>query len=320
MRFAKMHGAGNDYIFIDARGEDRDWPALAVAMSDRHFGVGSDGLILALPSDRAHLRMRMFNADGSESEMCGNGIRCLAAFAMSRGIVPVDTSPVVTQTLAGDLKVTPTWDGSKVVRATVEMGEPSFSVQEIPVDAPGYEMLMDYPLMVDGQTFNISCVSMGNPHAVAWVEAPVDEVPLDRIGPLMENHTMFPERVNFEIANVIDSGRVKARVWERGSGLTMACGTGACAVAAVGRLQRLTGDEVTVSLPGGDLMVRWPGPGRGDVILEGPVEEVFEGEWPRLTGRTPIGALSSGRRARPQSCPPALDCRSGQMLGYVSAS
>jgi len=273
-----MHGAGNDYIYIDGRGQERDWPSLSVAMSDRHLGVGSDGIILALPSERAHLRMKMFNADGSEGEMCGNGIRCLVAYALTRGLVPAQTSPVVVETLAGDLQVIPMWDGERVSRATVRMGEPSVAVDDIPVDAPGIERLMDYPLQVDGRTFAISCVSMGNPHAVAFLDEPVDEVPLHELGPLVEHHPMFPKRMNFEIANVIDSGNVKARVWERGSGLTMACGSGASAIAVVGRLQGLTGSEVNVSLPGGDLVVRWPG--HGEVILEGPVQEVFEGEWP----------------------------------------
>ncbi len=273
-----MHGAGNDYVYVDARARQRDWPRLAVAMSDRHFGVGSDGVILALPSDRAHLRMRMFNADGSESEMCGNGLRCLVAFALTHGIVPADASPVVVETLAGRRQVTPTWDGGRVVRGTVNMGEPSVAVEDIPVDAPGRSTLMDYPLSIEGETFEINCVSMGNPHAVAFLDTPVDEVALDRFGPLVESHPIFPKRVNFETVNVIDANHIKARVWERGSGLTLACGTGACAIAVAGRLKRLTGSEVTVSLPGGDLLVRWPG--HGEVILAGPVAEVFEGEWP----------------------------------------
>ena len=275
-----MHGAGNDYVYIDARGHDRDWSRLSVAMSDRHLGVGSDGIILALESDRAHLRMRMFNADGSEAEMSGNGIRCLVAFALIRGIVPAETSPVVVETLAGDRPVDPIWEGDAVTRATVGMGDPSLAVEDIPVDAPGHEMLMDYPLEVDGHTFEISCVSMGNPHAVAFLDTPVDDVPLHQLGPLVESHPMFPKRVNFEIANVIGTGRVKARVWERGSGETMASGTGASAIAVIGRLKRLTGNEVTVELPGGELVVRWPGLAQGEVILEGPIQEVFVGEWP----------------------------------------
>jgi diaminopimelate epimerase len=273
-----MHGAGNDYVYIDAGKAEKDWPALSVAMSDRHKGVGSDGLILALPSERADLRMRMFNADGSEAEMCGNGVRCLVAFALERGLVPPEVSPVVVETRAGDLDVRPFLDNGEVGRATVDMGEPKLAVDDIPAIAPGHDTLMDYPLGVDGQAFQISCVSMGNPHAVAFLDIPVDEVRLHEIGPQVENLPMFPQRVNFEIVNVIDSGHVKARVWERGSGLTMACGTGACAIAVVGRLKHVLGDEVGVSLPGGDLLIRWPG--NGHVTLEGPIQKVFEGEWP----------------------------------------
>ena len=278
MRFTKMHGAGNDYVYVDAREQDRDWPALSVAMSDRHFGVGSDGLILARDSERADMRMTMFNADGSEGEMCGNGIRCLVAFALKRGIVPMDRSTVIVETLRGDLPVTPFWSDGVVTRATVGMGEPIWKAGEIPVELPGYETVSDYPLEVDGHRFEISCVSMGNPHAVAFLETPVDDVPLERVGPLVEHHPMFPKRVNFEIANILDSGHVKARVWERGSGQTMACGTGACAVAAVGRRKGSVTEEAKISLPGGDLIVRWPG--QGQLILEGPVQEIFEGEWP----------------------------------------
>ena len=278
MRFTKMHGAGNDYIYIDAGDLERDWPAMSVAMSDRHRGVGSDGIILALPSDRAHLRMRMFNADGSEGEMCGNGIRCLVAFALSQGLVSRGTSPVVVETIPGDLAVVPEWRDGKVVGATVGMGPPKLRAAKVPVVAPGHETLMDYPLEVDGHTFEISCVSMGNPHAVAFIDAPVDEVPLHEIGPLVERHEMFPQRVNFEIANLVDSRHVRARVWERGTGLTEACGSGACAIGVVGRLKELTGDDISVSLPGGELGVRWPG--AGEVVLVGPVQEVFEGEWP----------------------------------------
>ena len=278
MKFTKMHGAGNDYIYIDARDEERDWPQLAVAMSDRHLGVGSDGIILALHSDKALMRMRMFNADGSEGEMCGNGIRCLVRYGIERGIVPRDASPVSVETMAGVLQVTPIWDGSEMVRATVGMGEPKLHPDDIPVRAPGSEAVIDHPLQVDGYQFTISCVSMGNPHAVAFVDEPVDKVPLHEAGPLVEHHSMFPARVNFEIVNVMSPAHLKARVWERGSGLTMACGTGACAVAVAARLHGHIGDQVTIALPGGELSVTWPG--HGEVLLEGPVEEVFKGDWP----------------------------------------
>ena len=278
MKFTKMHGAGNDYVYIDARVEDRDWPVLSVAMSDRHTGVGSDGIILAGESDRADIKMTMFNADGSEGEMCGNGIRCLVLFAMERGIVPAGVSTVSVDTLAGVKQVTPLWEDGKMARAKVGMGEPLLRAEDIPVIAPGHEVVVDHPLQVDGRTFSISCVSMGNPHAVAFVDEPVAEVPLHELGPMVEHHAMFPRRVNFEIVNVVDRRRLEARVWERGSGLTMACGSGASALAVVARLHDYIDDEVVVGLPGGELIVRWDG--HGPVELEGPIEEVFSGEWP----------------------------------------
>ena len=278
MKFTKMHGAGNDYVYIDARVEDRDWPVLSVAMSDRHTGVGSDGIILAGESDRADIKMRMFNADGSEGEMCGNGIRCLVRFAMERGIVPAGVSTISVDTLAGVKQVTPLWEDGKMARAKVGMGEPLLRAEDIPVIAPGHEVVVDHPLQVDGRTFSISCVSMGNPHAVAFVDEPVAEVPLHELGPMVEHHAMFPRRVNFEIVNVVDRRRLEARVWERGSGLTMACGSGASALAVVARLHDYIDDEVVVGLPGGELIVRWDG--HGPVELEGPIEEVFSGEWP----------------------------------------
>ena len=279
MRFTKMHGAGNDYIYVDARGGmENDWPALSATMSDRHLGVGADGLILLLPSDRADIRMRMFNADGSEGKMCGNGIRCLVGFALDRGAVPSGETTVSVETLAGVKDVTPIMDNGRMVRASVRMGEPGFLPDEIPVVAPGRDRVLDYPLRVDGHEFEISCVSMGNPHAVAFVDRPVDEVPLHEVGPLVEHHAMFPERVNFEIVNVADSDHLRLRVWERGSGLTMACGTGACAAVVAAHLHGYVSNNVAVDLPGGRLNVLWPG--EGQVVLEGPVAKVFEGEWP----------------------------------------
>ena len=278
MKFTKMHGAGNDYVYVDARDIERDWPALSVAMSDRHLGVGSDGLILLMPSDTADFRMRMFNADGSEGEMCGNGIRCLVGFALDRGAVPYGAASVLVETLDGVKEVTPIMDGPRMDRASVRMGEPRFRPDEIPVVAPGLDRVVDYPLDVDGHRFNISCVSMGNPHAVAFVDQPVDDVPLHEVGPMVERHEMFPQRVNFEIVNLAGSGRLKARVWERGSGLTLACGTGACAAAVAAHQHGYVGEDVAVDLPGGRLNVRWSG--EGQVVLEGPVASVFEGDWP----------------------------------------
>ncbi len=279
MKFTKMHGAGNDYVYIDARNQQYDWPALSIAMSDRHLGIGSDGLILALPSEKADLRMRMFNADGSEGEMCGNGIRCLVSFAFDNGIVSAEKSPVRVETMAGVLDVTPLRDDAQHMSgARVLMGEPRLSPPEIPVAIEGMDVVIDQPLEVAGHEFRMTCVSMGNPHAVVFMDEPVDEFPLTEIGPQVEHHPLFPARVNFEIVNVLDGGKtLKTRVWERGSGITMACGTGACAVQVAARLNGLAGDRATIALPGGDLTVEWPG--EGEVIMEGPVATVFDGEW-----------------------------------------
>ena len=189
--FTKMHGAGNDYVYIDARGRERDWPALAIAMSDRHTGVGSDGIILMADSDRADLRMRMYNADGSQGEMCGNGIRCLVKFALDRRVVPCDVSPVAVETLAGVRQVTPVWEDGRMVGASVTMGEPRLRPQDVPVAAPGSGPVMDHPLRVNGYDLSISCVSMGNPHAVAFLREPVDEFPLHEVGPVVERHQLF---------------------------------------------------------------------------------------------------------------------------------
>ena len=213
MRFTKMHGAGNDYVYIDARGQKRDWPSLSVAMSDRHLGIGSDGIILILASVKADLRMQMFNADGSEGEMCGNGIRCFVRYALDNGIVASSKSPVSVETLAGVLQVTPVWKGGEMVRALVGMGEAILRPEDIPVNLPSQEVIIDYPLRVNGHSFDITCVSMGNPHAIAFIDEPVDDVRLNEIGPLVEHHPMFPQRVNFEIVNIIDRTRLRTRVW-----------------------------------------------------------------------------------------------------------
>ena len=276
--FTKMHGAGNDYIYIDGRGLTLNWPKIAVSMSDRHFGVGSDGLILALGSDRADLRMEMFNSDGSVGRMCGNGIRCLVAFGIDIGMVPPGRCPVEVETASGVLSVTPIWRDGHISMARVDMEEPRFGAADVPFNVPGESTLTDYPFFVDGSKFAINGVSMGNPHAVAVLDEPVGNVKLSRLGPLLERDGRFPEGVNFEIVNVLSRNLIKVRVWERGSGQTMACGTGACAAAVVARRKRLIDDAVTVSLPGGDLGIEWSG--TGSVVMVGPIERVFEGSWP----------------------------------------
>ena len=282
MNFTKMQGAGNDYIFIDARNRDDDWPALSRAMSDRHFGVGGDGIILIMDSDRADLRMRMFNADGSEGEMCGNGIRCFAKYVIEREIVARPAEGLTVDTLAGVRTVYPVYDGGTVTGARVSMGCPKLNPAEVPVNldpamasSPG--PVLKYPIRPGDFRLFLSFVSMGNPHAVTYIDQPVGEFPLHNIGPLVEGHPIFPRRVNFEIVNQIDARHLEARVWERGSGETMACGTGACAIAVASRLQGLIEDRVDIKLPGGVLTIEWDG--AGEVFLEGPAAEVFSGEW-----------------------------------------
>jgi diaminopimelate epimerase len=284
VRFTKMHGTGNDFVVIDgtdaagrARTDD-EWARLARAMDDRHFGVGGDGIIVALPSELAALRMRMFNPDGSEAEMCGNGIRCLAKFAAERGLVEAANDALSVETGAGLLTCRLLRDGDSVAAVRVSMGRPRLDPREIPVLAEQAPPVRNFPIEAGGVRYEVTCVSMGNPHAVLFTHAPVDEFPLDRTGPLVEHLPAFPRRVNFEVVNVVSHGRLRARVWERGAGLTFACGTGACAIAVAARLNGLTGDSTEVSLPGGMLQIDWDGD--GEVFLTGPAVEVFEGEWP----------------------------------------
>ena len=282
MKFTKMQGAGNDYIYLDARGLDEDWPSLSRAMSDRHFGVGGDGIILILDSDNADLKMRMFNSDGSEGEMCGNGIRCFAKYAIEHQIVPPPTEGLKIDTLAGVRTVVPTYQGQLVTGARVAMGLPKLDAGDIPVRvdpsiARNHGPILKYAVQPGDFRLFLTFVSMGNPHAVTFLDQPVEEFPLRNIGPLIEGHPMFPHRVNFEIVNLVDETHLNARVWERGSGETMACGTGACAIAVAARLLGMVHGPVDITLPGGTLNIDWDG--EGEVYLEGPAEEVFSGEW-----------------------------------------
>ncbi len=280
----KLHGAGNDYIAIDGRGIERDWPALAVAMSRPAFGVGSDGItVVQEPRDpaRAQVRMRIFNPDGSEAEMSGNGIRLFSKFVIDRGIAVPGADGLLVETGGGIRTVAPVMEGGRMVAARVAMGEPAFTPADIPVDVGAMgnpERVFDYPLEVGGRTLKITCLAVGNPHAVALLDEPVDEFPLLEIGPLVESHALFPNRINFEIANVLGRGRLKARIFERGAGETLSSGTGTAAVAVAAKAHGLTDDEVVVEVPGGELRLTWPG--AGEVYLEGPAVEVFEGVWP----------------------------------------
>jgi diaminopimelate epimerase len=283
VRFTKYHGAGNDYIVIDGRFVERDWPALARAICNRNLGAGADGIALVVPSERCEIGMRIFNPDGSEAEMSGNGIRCFTRFVVEKGIVSLQGDRFGVETPAGIRTVIPRMEGGRVVAARVNMGTPRFHPDEIPVRISPtrsldikYKAVVNYPLRVGREELPLTFVSMGNPHAVAFLERPVERFPLQRVGRRVEHHPIFPNRVNFEIANKREGG-IKARIWERGAGETLASGTGACAVAVAARLLGLAGDEVDIILQGGVLTVQWDGV--GEVWLEGPVEEVYEGEW-----------------------------------------
>ncbi|WP_373651709.1 MULTISPECIES: diaminopimelate epimerase [unclassified Schlesneria] len=276
MRFTKMHGAGNDYIYVDCFQEPipEDIVSTAVAVSDRHTGIGGDGIVLICPSEVADARMRMFNADGSESEMCGNAIRCVAKFVYDRGISKKPELNI--ETLRGVLKMqlTPGSNGL-VEQVRVNMGAPILESDRIPTLLPG-DPPKNVDLDVGGKIISVTCVSMGNPHCVTFVDELNDDWVL-RIGPMIERHPAFPRRVNAEFIQVISPTEFNMRVWERGSGETMACGTGACAAAVAGALTGRTERSVTAHLRGGDLKLEWSA--SGDVFMTGPATEVFSGEW-----------------------------------------
>ncbi len=278
MQFTKLQGAGNDFIVVDGRSVERNWAALAVAICDRHFGVGADGLLVLGPSEAADLRMGLFNSDGSEAEMSGNGIRCFVKYAADRGLTQLRDGTMTVETLAGVMTAEASLEDGRVESVRVGMGRPRFAPQEIPVDTEREPPLQDLPLEVDGRKLRVTCLSMGNPHAVHFLKSPVSDYPLATMGPKVERHPLFPNRVNFEIARVLARDRIEARVWERGVGETLACGSGSSAVIVAARLQCLIDDRVKVSLPGGSLTLEWEG--QGDVHLTGPAVEVFEGEWP----------------------------------------
>lgn len=278
--FVKMQGCGNDYVYVDGfHHEVPDPAALATRISDRRFGVGSDGLILALPSAKADFRMRMWNLDGSESEMCGNGLRCVSKFVYERALV-APRPRLRVETGAGVREVELHLEGGRVTAVTIDMGAPRLERAEIPMlGRPG--RVVDEPLAVDGRTIAVTAVSMGNPHAVTYVDSTA-AAPVATLGPLVERHAAFPRRTNAHFVEVLGPTEVRQRTWERGCGETHACGTGACAVAVAGVLTGRTGRDLTLHLLGGDLHVRWPE--GGHVLLTGPCVEVFEGRWPLSAG------------------------------------
>ncbi|MGI5832740.1 MAG: diaminopimelate epimerase [Thermoguttaceae bacterium] len=282
MKFTKMEGAGNDYVYVDCFSETLPEPpeTLAGKVSDRHFGIGGDGLVLICPSEKADARMRMFNPDGSESEMCGNAIRCVAKYVYEHDICR--NIPLNIETGAGILTLVSELVDGQVVRVCVDMGKPILVPEKVPTTlralsgdfcAPAVEV----PFELDGRDLRVTCVSMGNPHCVIFVEEPTDELVLG-LGPSIETDPRFPARTNVEFARVLNRGELKMRVWERGTGETMACGTGACATAVAAVLAGKTDREVTLRLRGGDLYVEWDAV-TGHVMMTGPAREVFSGVW-----------------------------------------
>ncbi len=276
MRFTKMHGAGNDYVYVNCFDEPvpRDIPSTAIAISDRHTGVGGDGLVLIGPSEVADARMRMFNADGSESEMCGNAIRCVAKYVSDRGIVKKPELKIETGRGVLTMQLF-TGTGGKVEQVTVNMGAPILESARIPTTLPG-DPPQNVKLDVAGKSIDVTCVSMGNPHCVTFVDEVNDDWVL-RVGPQIEHHPAFPRRVNAEFIQIVSPDEFIMRVWERGSGETLACGTGACASAVAGVLTGRTNRTVTAHLRGGDLKLEWAA--SGDIFMTGPATEVFSGEW-----------------------------------------
>lgn len=283
MKFTKMHGCGNDYVYVDCTKEViPDIEATAIRVSDRHFGIGSDGLILIKSSEVADFEMDMYNADGSRGKMCGNGIRCVAKYVYDHGLTNKTEITVDTQAGIKTLQLT-VCDG-KVSKVCVDMGEPILIPQEIPVKASVLgladdrrEAIVAQPFTIANSSYDITCVSMGNPHCITFIDEDVRSFPLESIGPLFEKHELFPEGVNTEFVNIIDKEHLRMRVWERGSGETLACGTGACAVAVASYLNGFTGRNVDIELMGGHLEIAYDA-ATNHVFMTGPATEVFSGE------------------------------------------
>jgi len=285
MKFTKMQGAGNDFVLLEGGSDPQDWSKLALAMCDRHFGIGADGLLVLLPSNRADFRMRIFNADGSESKACGNGLRCMVKYFMDSHDGGTRPSEITAETASGTHIARIKQTNGNTAEIQVDMGKPGIGTEGKPVQlvlgesvSPDIISLMSHSIVVIGRELNLSLVSMGNPHAVQLVEEPVASFPLSEIGPLVENHPDFRNKTNFEVVNIKSRSLIKARVWERGVGETLACGSGACAIGVAAQLLGYADRRIDVKLPGGVLNVEWDG--TGEVFLSGPAETVFKGEWP----------------------------------------
>ena len=285
MKFTKMQGAGNDYIVVESNGLNRNWTQLAISMCDRHYGIGADSLLVALPSDKADVRMRIFDTDGSEAEACGNGIRCLAKYLYENGKVDASTDRILVETASGIRTVRLYQENGKVLDIQANMGVPRFGAADIPAkikqdgnNATDINTMLSYPVNIEGKDLLLNLVSMGNPHAVYFQQEPVADFPLSQIGPKVENLEIFPNRINFEVARVINRRQVEARTWERGVGETLACGSGACAIIAAAQILGHVDNNIEVKVLGGTLGVEWDG--KGEILLSGPAEMVYTGEWP----------------------------------------
>ena len=276
MNFTKSHGIGNDFVVVDGFQESIPedlLPETARRLCDRHFGIGSDGLILVLPSRTATFRMRMLNPDGSEAEMCGNGIRCFAKYVFDRGLT--HETQITVETLAGIMAPRLIVKDGKAQIVRVDMGEPRLQRKDIPMKGPdGDGEVVGEKIKVEGDRYDITAVSMGNPHCVIFVDN-VEHFPVAKVGPKIETHNLFPQRTNVHFVQVLNSSEIQVRTWERGAGITLACGTGACACAVAAALNKRTGRKVTTHLPGGDLLIEWSGDNR--ITMTGPAEEVFTG-------------------------------------------
>ncbi|PPD58949.1 diaminopimelate epimerase [Dehalogenimonas etheniformans] len=280
MDFTKVQSVGNDFVLIETSDNKRNWSDVAQAICNRHFGVGADGLLLLMPSDKADFRMRIFNTDGSEAEACGNGLRCLVHYISSKGLSSAKNLAI--ETFGGTRKAEILRD-SNHTRIRIGMGAPIFEPSLIPVQTELGKgglvcgMTVNYPLLINGDSLKLGFISMGNPHALYFTDKAVADFPLAEIGPRVETSAMFPKKTNFEVARVINSRSIEMRVWERGVGETLACGSGACAVAVAAWILGFTGDKVDIKLPGGKLSAEWSG--QGDVYLTGEAEIVFTGCW-----------------------------------------
>ena len=274
MKFTKMHGCGNDYVYVNGFTEKvADKPKAVVALSDRHFGIGSDGVISINPSQQADFEMEMYNADGTRAEMCGNGIRCVGKYVYDHGMT--DKTSITVESFGKVKYLDLTVENGKVVKVKVNMGKPELTAKDVPVVSV-HEQVIDEEIIVKGKSYRMTCVSMGNPHAVVFMDD-VEHLAIEEIGPYFENHERFPNRTNTEFVQVIDDSHVKMRVWERGTGETLACGTGCCATAVACVLNRLTGAHVTVQVLGGEIEIYWDQK-ENLVYMTGPAVTVFEGE------------------------------------------